>query len=79
MSNLSFKVEEKAFSSDSKILEAERFVVRSVPRPYGLSFDGRPNPWEVINERLSENAKNLLLIDEEHLQDLWKKYKDRKG
>lgn len=64
MSNLSFKVEEKAFSSDSKILEAERFVVRSVPRPYGLSFDGRPNPWEVINERLSENAKNLLLIDE---------------
>ncbi len=74
MSQFVFTVEQEKFSFDESFLGADRFVVHSVPRDYEVSWEEKSSPAELIGQLMSQNSKNLLLIDKNvwdlHCQNL---------
>lgn len=62
----SFIIQEKVFHYDLNITARDQFTINSVPRNYKVNFL-KDDPFNRINALLSENPKNLLLIDEKLL------------
>ena len=67
MTQHQFFIEEMAFTPDSHAVQAGQFDVKSMPRPYRVSWDNSSNPFTKVNEQLAQNDKNILLIDEKLL------------
>ncbi|HLB57630.1 MAG TPA: hypothetical protein VJL60_02325, partial [Gammaproteobacteria bacterium] len=60
--SINFFIDGKQFTSE--LLDKDHFTVRSVPRSYQVSWEETDKPIERINQILSINKKNLLVIDE---------------
>ncbi len=63
MKEIIFKVENKDFFADGELYKKDRFIIKSIPKPYELIWDDKNNPKDVIINLLNEKPKNLLLID----------------
>lgn len=59
-----FVINGKKFYASTELTKVNSFVVNSVPRPYTVTWNDVEKPYEPINEILSQNKNNLLLIDE---------------
>lgn len=67
MKNTQFNIQDKSFLCDASLSQSAQFEVRSVPRPYQVIWDDNENPFTKVNQLLSENKANVLLIDEKIL------------
>ncbi|MDP1573516.1 MAG: 3-dehydroquinate synthase family protein [Coxiellaceae bacterium] len=63
-----FSIEKKDFFYDIDLFNQDKFIIKSIPRNYLLSFDVNENPFCHVKELLAENKKNLLLIDQKLLE-----------
>jgi len=60
----SFKIEGKTFHVLSEPQKLTHFTVKSVPRPYAVSWDNGKDPIRLINKAMNDNPANVMLIDE---------------
>jgi len=70
---ITFKIEDKLFYLADNFTKVNSFGVDSIPRPYKVIWQDKLRPYELINELVSENKKNLLLIDK-NIYGIFSKY-----
>ncbi len=72
MSETQFIIDNKKLICTMDFHLKNEFTVKSVPRPYRVSWDESANPFERINKIIAERPNNLLLIDK-NVFELYKK------
>lgn len=67
MKQINFHIDGKLFSCPERLFDSHAqnsLTIQSVPRPYSLTWDNESDPFVRINQMLTTNKKNLLLIDQ---------------
>ncbi|HLB55915.1 MAG TPA: 3-dehydroquinate synthase family protein [Coxiellaceae bacterium] len=60
---IKFTIDNKDFFCDTHFLNANQFIVESIPKPYLVTHEESNNPFGTISTLLKKNKKNLLIID----------------
>ena len=68
MNQIKFLINGKEFLADIDLIRDDKFVIKSIPKNYSVSYTASENPFDVIESLLKVNEKNLLLIDEKLLK-----------
>lgn len=73
MNKLSFKIEDCSFSLPKNFSNTDLFTVQSSPQNYTIEWNDNNDIFQAINKILTENNRNILLID----KNLYKIYEQK--
>ena len=61
---MNFQIAETKFQVPDDLYNCSEFTIKSSPKSYKVYWDHAENPCHLINQKLAQNANNVLLIDE---------------